>query len=146
MQLGRQRDGFTEEELLGAWECFKGDGIHGWDRRVLVFRRDGGQFAVDYWLPEDVDSAGALYLWGTCGRDCVPTEFGLRLRVKCQRLDSESIRTKTVEREEKIIDIHPDEGQTFLLVHPYTTAGGLYFRRTTWPIATGKRRGRRRKE
>jgi hypothetical protein len=130
MDPERERSSFTEDDLIGAWQCFKGDGIHSWDNRVLVFRRDGGRVLVDYWLPKK--RAGKLRLWGSYGGNCLPTDFGLRLRLKRLRLRPSWLRT-TVEDRDDVIDILPGEDGTFLLTHPGTTAGGTYFRRTTWP-------------
>jgi hypothetical protein len=131
MRQEGQPSRFTEADLIGAWECFQGDGIHGRDPRVLVFRREADQLFVDHWLPKDGDPPGELRLWATCTGDCAPTHFGLRLQLKCRRLQRKSRASAAASQGEQTLDIQPHEDGTFVLFRPHTSAGGFHFRRTS---------------
>src|SRR5689334_1131341 len=111
MESERRLSAWSEDRLLGAWECFKGDGVHGWESKVLVFRREGGQVVLEYWLPKDETPDAPLRLRGDCRGDCRPTEFGLRLRLRCG-LVSGAWRAGGADQWDRVIEIRPDEGET----------------------------------
>jgi len=117
---------FIQEDLIGAWECFKGDGIHGWDHRVLVFRRSAGQLLVEYWLPEEKHPTGQLRLWGTYIGGVRPTPSGIWLHLEKQ--------TKFQDADSTEMHLAPSEDGSLFVINPYAlTAGFKYYRRTRWP-------------
>src|SRR5262245_60709047 len=114
------RPEISAADLEGVWQCFQGDGIHGWDSRVLVFRNDGNHLIVESWLPfKNGKPIRGLHLWGTetCTSSRIPD--GIRLTPQ-----------KGWE-----MDISPELDGTFLLSYPDTTAGGMYFRRSDKSVA-----------
>lgn len=124
MGAGTERP-MTEDDLLGAWECFKGDGIHGWAPMVVVFRRKAGRILVEYWRP---NRRGTLRRLCTRGGECKPHPEGLELRLR-----DAGYWAKWKRRDVEVtIMIVAAEGGTFLLYYPGTTGGGLYFRRRAW--------------
>jgi hypothetical protein len=60
-----------ESFLIGAWECYKSDGIHGARDQVMVFRRQAGQLEVDYWSPR-TRRGNVLVAWQRIGTERVP--------------------------------------------------------------------------
>jgi len=115
-----QQPNLNADDLLGAWECFEGDGFHGWDDRVLVFYRDGGRMILETWLPtRKGTTVGELRLFSTNGVNCFANGVGLTLLVD--------------EVRRRALDIAPAGNGTFRLTVPQTTAGAKYFRRTSMP-------------
>ncbi|MDB5173578.1 MAG: hypothetical protein JWN51_2351 [Phycisphaerales bacterium] len=117
----------TENDLIGAWEAFKGDGVHGLHYRVIVFRRDDAGLFLEYWLPAEGKSKGELHLFSIEGVDCVPSAAGLTI---VSRGDDHS----------HTLELCPTGDEIIFLTIPQTTAGATYFRRTAIPKnESGKR-------
>lgn len=122
---------WTQDDLVGAWECFAGDGIHGWDRKVIVFARAGDALAVEFWLPMESgkrfslrERLAGLYPFSRDVCSYVPTDSGFRLTYRAGE------RTRSLE-------IETAEDGTFVLSVAGTTAGLTRYRRTTSPTQAG---------
>ena len=108
----------TVDDLIGAWESFQGDGLHGWTYHVLVFCRDRDRIVLQTWMPQKKgDSIGKLSLQATKGTNCMPIGNGLLLRVEGWMT----------------IELQPVEGGRLRRTMPGTTAGAVYFRRIVLP-------------
>jgi hypothetical protein len=111
----------TAELLVGTWQCFKGDGIHGWDHRVLIFRKDGDRLIVETWLPfEKGKPIDGLRLYGTRAYRYFQKANALRLSPQ--------------DPSQPDVDISPSEDGTIVHRLPRTTAGWLWFRKTAKSI------------
>jgi hypothetical protein len=117
-----ERPHVTADGLIGAWESFKGDGLHGWIYRVLVFSRDGGRLILETWRPTTKGkNLGKLRLDNIVGVNCFPNGRGWRLSLEKGPCNLAAY------------DIWPGDGETFILTIPNTTAGATHFRRTVLP-------------
>jgi hypothetical protein len=106
----------TIEDLSGAWECFEGDGVHGWHPRRLVFSKKGSRNFVAVWLPLEGNAlTGGMRLYTNLEFDCSDHPGGFRLSFNGK-----------YKRE---WDINLQSDKYFVLRHLNSTAGATSYRR-----------------
>jgi hypothetical protein len=110
----------TADDLIGSWQCYEGDGIHGWDDRLLVFRKDADQMVLEIWVPrKNKENEPELRLFGPYFVQCLSAPDKLILLLEDKFKDE--------------WNVWPKEGNTFMLTHPRSTAGITFYRRAPMP-------------
>lgn len=111
----------TPDGIVGTWEAYKGDGIHGWRRQAYVFRREDGWLVMESWLPNPGEGQQPLHQVATERLRVEQTLHGLLL------IEQGS--------DPWTYELRPVGEASFVRIIPGTSAGLVYFRRTRTPPA-----------
>lgn len=114
---------FTVDQLLGVWESFRGDGIHGLHYVVIEYGRDADGVWEQVWAPPERHSQRVLKSFGP---------FRVQSMTPCA--DNSLVVTVKIDHPASEYRITPADDGTLFMKSLHTTAGGNHYRRATLSV------------